>query len=481
MAVFTYNSEIFTRVDKWDSSNTYNGILLADKINQKNGQNYKLVDAVDIDWDGMWVSFASTYVNDTEDLLDILRFVDPTERFLIVNQRLNELQETLVAGEHIRIDNNNIISTYNLPSFAYVFENYSSYAYLYEYSYSRNETVQAINDKIIEIIGSADINFDSIQEISEWIMSQIEYIPIEYEDIDTSSDEKYYIYEGDKYVEVDAKYIEMHINKQYYIARNLTDSLVGIKERLDALEEKVGNVTKEPNGSYTYTGIMYDLHKLYEADSAINGTISLMQYNISQLSSSVTTLSTVANSAYNTAKTALSTANAAQAAADAAQTTANTALTYSELSLEKIGEDAIPAHFEMLDPEDVANYEGDTFILTINGYVNKAYDPNLIENWYKYVPDIEATGMRKELNDLSYGLDWSLYNLHIDNSEAMSYVYLGLTPNQFNGSRERTLKLYAKHAEFSLEDRKIHEDGIVTATNVNSILSYVIDWADINN
>lgn len=480
MAVFTYNSEIFTRVDKWDSSNSYNGILLADKINQKNGQNYKLVDAVDIDWDGMWVSFASTYVNDTEDLLDILRFVDPTERFLIVNQRLSELQETLTAGDNIRITNN-IISTYNLPSFAYVFDNYSSYAYLYEYSYSRNETVQAINDKIIEIIGSADINFDSIQEISEWIMSQIEYIPIDYRDIDTSSDEKYYIYEGDKYVEVDARYIEMHSNKQYYIARNLTDSLVGIKERLDALETKVGNVVKEANGSYTYTGIMYDLHKLYEADLSINSTITVIQYNLSQLSSSVTTLSSIAETALTTANAALNAANAAQSSADAAQETANAALTYSELSLEKIGTDIIPAHFELLDPSEVANYDGTTYILTINGYVSKTYDSNLIENWYKFVPKAEATGMRKELNDLSYGLDRSLFNIHIDNTDAMSYVYLGLTPEQFNGNRERTLKLYAKHAEFSLEDRKIHEDGIVTATNVNSILSYVIDWIDIDN
>ena len=44
MASFTYH-ERFTNVRKYDdASNTFTGIKIASKLNQKNGEDYKLVD-----------------------------------------------------------------------------------------------------------------------------------------------------------------------------------------------------------------------------------------------------------------------------------------------------------------------------------------------------------------------------------------------------------------------------------------------------
>ena len=50
MAKFTYN-ERFTNITKYDvNSNSYTGIKIASKLNQKNGEDYKLLDVTDLDW-----------------------------------------------------------------------------------------------------------------------------------------------------------------------------------------------------------------------------------------------------------------------------------------------------------------------------------------------------------------------------------------------------------------------------------------------
>ena len=134
MANLAYDSKVFTNVNKWDSQYSYRGILLSDKINQKNGQDYKLVDAIDIDWNGMWAEFASTYVYDTKDLLDVLAYIDPSERFFETNSLLHKIETSYVdkvdfakviagmqgalqPGDHITINPDTAtISTYNIVS-----------------------------------------------------------------------------------------------------------------------------------------------------------------------------------------------------------------------------------------------------------------------------------------------------------------------------------------------------------------------------
>ena len=77
----SYNKEIFTNVNKYTEFNgkiTYNGILVASKLNQKNGQEYALIDSIDIDWNNAWVSSFgdSTYLNTTEDLINLLNLLN---------------------------------------------------------------------------------------------------------------------------------------------------------------------------------------------------------------------------------------------------------------------------------------------------------------------------------------------------------------------------------------------------------------------
>ena len=96
MAKLTYNNEIFTNVDKWSWDGTsydFKGILLSSKLNQKNRQDYKLLDAIDIDWDGAWVKSLNTYINNTEDLINILDSLNKNSNIDFINNELERIWE----------------------------------------------------------------------------------------------------------------------------------------------------------------------------------------------------------------------------------------------------------------------------------------------------------------------------------------------------------------------------------------------------
>ena len=65
MAKLSY-SERFTNVKKYDEAGSYIGLQIVSKLNQKNGQDYKLLDSIDIDWNGAWLAVANAYINNTE-------------------------------------------------------------------------------------------------------------------------------------------------------------------------------------------------------------------------------------------------------------------------------------------------------------------------------------------------------------------------------------------------------------------------------
>lgn len=506
MARLTYDSSIFTKVEKWDSEYSYRGILLSDKINQKNGQDYKLVDAIDIDWNGMWASFANTYIYDTKDLLDVLAYIDPAERLFEVNSKLTDIENAYVdktlfnelighmqgalsPGEYITIDENNVITTYGLVSYiglTGVLESYTTLSYLYNYAYDKAGTIFAINEKLSDLIGDANESFDSIKEIADWIMKQSTYDPVEYDDIDFSSGRRYFIIVEGKYVEVDEEYVQAHPYEQYYLLHSVADDVILIDGRLAYVETTIGEVTQNSDGSYTYTGIMGDLHNLEE-------TTSVLEYQIGSLHDSVQSIATLANDAMTFAVMSYNTANTAYEMSVTAYEIAFKEVESSELAYAMaysaywaVGLSYEPGYYRELTEEEIEQInEGTLHFDTLYFYEEDGlmhhgqYNPMITRTWYVYVEPREATGMHKEIDDLTYAVETSLYNLSVDNSYAMSYVYLTMSPYEYEGEKERTIKMHAKEASISLEEGLIKEDGLITATKLNNVLSYIIDWVDI--
>ena len=505
MANLTYDSSIFTRVDKWDSDYSYKGILLADKINQKNGQNYKLLDAIDIDWNGMWAACASTYVYDTKDLLDVLTYIDPAERFFETNSKLTEiensyvdknifqdlisqLQNALSPGEFITINEDSVISTYGLVSYtglADVLDSYTTLSYLYEYAYDKVGTVAAINDKINEIIGEANESFNTIKEISDWIMNQSTYDPVEYEDIDFSNGKRYFIFVDGEYIEVDEAYVEEHTDDQYYVLHTLREDVESLDNRISYAESTIGYVLYE-NGSYTYSGMMLSLHELEESTEYLNDKVDALGESVIHLSQTVSSFIPIINNAVQVSNEAYSMAYDAYNIAVSEIAYCESAYAMAYYAYVEVGFEATETHYRKLTDEEIEQLANGT--LTIPNtcykdeeghYVMRNYTTSISAEWYERIEGTPATGMHKRIDDLSYEVDTSLYRLAIDNSYAMSYVYLTISPYEYNGQKERTIKMHSTEAYISLNEGIIKSDGIITASSVNSIIGYVVEWVDL--
>ena len=107
MAALTYSSR-FTNVDKWDSEGSYKGILLAGKLNQKNGEDYKLVDAIDIDWNGGWIKSFNTYINTSDELLNIIDRLNRNNEVDSLLNNVNSLNQTVQSISTSYITKNNL-------------------------------------------------------------------------------------------------------------------------------------------------------------------------------------------------------------------------------------------------------------------------------------------------------------------------------------------------------------------------------------
>ena len=489
MAELSYNRQIFTSVSKWDANFTYTGIQINDKLNQRNGQNYKLLDAIDIDWNGMWVAFANAYIYNTEELLSILTYIDQTDRFTKINKRVAEIEENYVdyntllnmvsqlqsifsGGDHIAISDDGIISTYGLVSLDYIAENYTTYSYLYEYSYSKEGTLTAIDDKLNLLIGNADESFNTIKEISDWIMRQSEYVEVEYISINFDSGNRYYRKDGDKYIEVDQQYVITHPNEQYYTLHNIETAMVDLSDRLAYVEQTIG-YAKLIDGSYSYSGIMNDLHNLYESDKQLITTLIELQRNVTTIQYDLINVTATANEAKETANEALLNANEAITQSELALNSANNAL-------EQIGDPLVPAHYEQITKEEAAEMQANgqnIYIRHTDGsYTSEIYSTSVDYTWYAYVDNILPTGIRKEIYDLSQLTANPLGNLYVNNEDSISYVYLSIGQD----GNESTIYMHSKKASILFDNGIIEEDGLTTATSVNQMMSYMVEWIDVS-
>ena len=152
MAALSYNYNIFTNVHKWDEEYTYLGIQVSGKLNQYNGQNYPILDAIDIDWDGAYVKALNSYVYTTEDLIKLFN-------------KLGEFDTN--------ISNNLINNYYNKDQFNEIFTNY------------QNLIAQQFDEMTVnmeeEILQNMLSRYELLNALSSILIDQTRYLEIPYD------------------------------------------------------------------------------------------------------------------------------------------------------------------------------------------------------------------------------------------------------------------------------------------------------------
>ena len=229
----SYNRSIFTKVNKWDNEYSYNGILVSGKLNQLNGQGYKILDVIDLDWDGAYINNLNSYIYTTEDLIKVLdKYAD---------------------------------------NFSYIGANYVKYSYLNDFIEETNENIENLIDDratyiqsyVLEnIIEALTFDYDILNSISDLILDRTKYIEINYDDIDFNDPTaEYYIYEDNEYKLVDFDYIRNHPDQTYY--EFLIKDIIKLQKNYNILRDIVGSKEyNEIDDSYTYTGLQEDIYNI---------------------------------------------------------------------------------------------------------------------------------------------------------------------------------------------------------------------------
>lgn len=527
MARLSYNKERFTKVNKYDVVNdSYTGILAASKFNQKNGQDYKLLDVIDIDFDGTWFKPTQSYINNADEFFVAMESLDKTKDLAYISKQIEDITSSYITrsefesiignyqgalnyGDHIAVVGDNTLIAYDVISNSQLYEfstSYVSYSYLADTTYTKAETNALIAYKISELIGGADEAFDTMQEISEWIMNQTTFVEVPYEQIDTTSGNKYYIYntQTGKYEQVDKEYIESHPNDTYY-------EIESLKDEIQAINDKIGYKILDPNGiSYTYTGILKDLQDLVEKDYIIMDKID----NLSIIANNARTESI---NAFNKASEAYGMAYSAYQISEIAIDTANSNTEKSNLAYEmayysitEVGVASYQGYYRALTDEERETTEDGTLLYEFDGF---SYKPiyfnhrNTTTEYLTYIEPVIATGMHKVVEDSAYMANTALYRLNLDNeNEFTGYITMSLSPESYTGDPSRTLTFNVEKSEYSYENyiidsttilekpnmvknvmvdndgnvhvdiNKINKDGIITAYQINTMFSDLISW-----
>ena len=528
MAKLIFNKDRFTRVDKWDEDSlSYKGILMSTKLNQKNGQDYKLLDAIDIDWNRAWFTPTSSYINSTEELFDAIETLDKSNELSYITNQLQEVvetyvtheelnaltlnfQTTLTPGYHVTINEENgnrYISTYDLISNEELYNfslSYVSYEYLSETVYTKVQTDEFVTEKIKEIIGGADEAFDTIQEISEWIMDQTSFKPINYEDINLNNGVRYYIFneETNKYSMVNNEYITNNPDEQYYVVASIREELVDIYDQIAYInDERIGQVTwNDEYGMYTYTGILLDIYNLQETDQNITASLDNIKNDIVVLTHLANTSYDMGYTAYLTSYIAYETSNIAYELASNGVGKSIEAYAMAYYAYTEVGVKSYDGFFRPMTEEELQSTPEGTevyyFDHNIEHYVKVQYYPNPNIEYSIYIEPVEATGLHKSVEEIEQTANTILYNLNVDNSYSLgSYLRLDISPKTYSGDKSRTVYLKASELNYSIDDIvldldneqyniqqfNINKDGIITGYQMNEILSYVLTIDDIEH
>jgi hypothetical protein len=536
MAELQYNKNIFPNVNKISFDGTtysYNGILIASKLNQKNGQGYRLLDAIDIDWNGAWVSSLNTYLNSTEDLVQALNDlnansgVDELNKDLervwnqineitasyithtILGEILSSYQNTLIAGDNITITNN-VITTYNLPTYTFLEENYLSNYKFGEYKnyitanyYTKTDTVDKIyeitKEKIDEVINGADSAFDTLKEIADWILEQNRYELVEPQYV-IDNWEKYEFFTKDeetgKYIKVEkVEDVITDGSVQYYKLENYLTDIKELIEDVDKLEETVGYSYVNMYGELSYTGILGDVKQIQQDVVRIDATASEALRISSRAENTANEALEQSGIAYDMAYSGYVMAETAYGMAYEGYVQADLAYGMAYSSYVAVGQPSyVGRGWIEINFEDITTYQNDG---------NKIYyfDNDLLKyneitenfeegtQYFINEPSITGTGLTKriedaeedileiqeELGNINTDVASMLYNLHVDNTYS-SYVKLSLSPDEYNGDSNRTIHIETIHSSFNPETGEVTVPGIPDISTICNIYTYASSW-----
>lgn len=470
MSKLSYSSR-FTNVNKYDEVGSYTGIQIASKLNQKNGQDYKLIDAIDIDWNGAWLAMAGSYINNTEELLEAIDHIADISDFTWIKNELNDLtenvdnilstyvskdeigrileeyQKPLIPGQNISISEDNVISTYELLTTHEAEAQYAPLESLNDFTrhvinnyYDKNATNAAIYAQThlavqAYVVKNAPEQFNDLEKISDWILQQPEGIAYNFDILD---------------------------------------------DRLSLLENIVGYAYyDETIGAYSYSSLVETVYNLTFITDTIGNDLNKFNDRVYDIQQKVNISYSLSNDAYSYAYFAYSFLKADSSYA-AYVMAYNAVLT--------IGDAGYESYFSVLTDEEIAILNEDpnaieVYSIKSDNYsgipAKDVYNKESGLQYYTYTADKPATGFTKEVietreiaEEAKDTAENILYNLKT-RVDGTTYVTLELTPNINDHTGVRTMVLELDEADINELTGEIGQDGIITTYSLYNAFSYI--------
>ena len=419
MASLTY-SDIFTNVHKWDEEYTYLGIQVTGKFNQQNGQDFYILDAIDIDWNGAFVEKLNTYVYSTEDVIRLFNLLE---------------QEAIdIRNDYFTRDEFNQMIDDIGDNIAAVVENK-----VFENLINRYEVLNAISDILIDKTKYLEIDYDNIvkdDELTQYAKTRDFFIFDENRNV---------------FTQVDTNYILNNPGDTYYIF--LLSDIVKLNENVFAIQDIIGEKKYDIiTNSYSYTGFYNRFYKIennlsyisYYLDNNTNTTIEAYNYAyISYLTSYTNSYLIGKHTQYNVYK--------------------------------KVEDLHSQEFLDYLRNNNnyiwVKNHE-------TNSYSSIKYTGNTNYDYYIYYNKINGYGIEKEIEELNKNIEdnsYILYELSISSND--SNLISSITPgnNSINKTKNRTINLNLKNSNIDSNNGNITE-GIINHENMINGVSYLFGW-----
>lgn len=432
MASLTYNSNIFTKLNKWDNEFAYLGIQVSGKLNQYNGQDYPLLDSIDIDWNGAYINSLNTYVNTTEDLINVF---------------------STIGTNHTNLKTDLKTNYYTKPEFDQFFADYQG-----DVKEAFDQMTEEMEDNILDNL----INrYEFLNAVTEILIDKSKYLQVPYENIvqnyeltDYGKERDFYTFNSTANVfnEVtDKNYIINNPNVDYYIF--IMGDIIKLNNETADIYNIIGYKNYNPTtNSYTYTGFRERFHNIED--------------NITYMSDYLDRNTNTTIQAYNYSYTAY---------------------VISKENKEKIG-----FHTKYNVYESAKNISDEEFnrYLESHGnnifikspvdptqYISIKYIGNPNYEYFVFHEVVPATGIEKEIEDINADITDNTYLLyHLHSSSDNSYMKLSISPDEgtLNRTIDRTINL-------NVTNSYVHQTGEITKGIVNyqtliDSTSYLFSW-----
>lgn len=432
MASLTYNSNIFTRLHKWDNEFTYLGVPISGKLNQYNGQDYPILDAIDIDWDGAYINSLNTYVNTTEDLINVFRSIGTNHTNLKTDLKTNY---------------------YTKSEFDQFFADYQS------------DVKEAFDEMTVEmeesILDNLINRYEFLNAVTQILIDKSKYQQIPYDMIvrnfqltNYGKEHIFYTYDDEHNVfnEItDNNYIIENPDDDYYIF--IMSDIIDLNNAKEDIYNIIGDEIYDANSySYSYTGFRKRFNDI--------------ENNLSYLTEYLDNNTEITHEAYNYA--------------------------YSSYLLSNENKERIGFHTKYNIYENIKNISNNEFNRYLashnnnifienpnvpNQYISISYTGNPEYEYFVLYDKINGTGIEKEIEDINVLIEDNSYLLyHLSSSSDNSYIRLNITPDNdpINRTPDRTINL--KVTNSYVYDTGEISKGIVNYKTLIDSTSYLFGW-----